>query len=37
MTGSAYWGAVTTALAAAICAFIYLNVIAKAKAEEASS
>jgi antigen flippase len=37
MTGSTYWGAVTTALAAAICAFIYLNVIAKAKAEEASS
>jgi hypothetical protein len=37
MTGSTYWGAVTTALAAVICAFIYLNVIAKAKAEEASS
>jgi hypothetical protein len=32
-----YWGAIPTALAAATCAFIYFKVIAKAKAEEASS
>ena len=35
--GSAYWGAIPTALTAAVCAAIYLKVIAKAKAEEASS
>jgi len=35
MTGSAYWGAIPTALAAAICTVIYFKVIAKAKAEEA--
>ena len=32
-----YWGAIPTALTAATCAFIYFKVIAKAKAEEASS
>jgi hypothetical protein len=35
MTGSAYWGAIPTALTAAICAFIYFRVITKSKAEEA--
>jgi hypothetical protein len=37
MTGSAYWGAIPTALSAAICALIYFKVIAKAKAEEAAA
>ena len=37
MAGSAYWGAIPTALAAAACAAIYFKVIAMAKAEEASS
>jgi hypothetical protein len=32
-----YWGAIPTALAAAICALIYFKVIAKAKAEEVSA
>jgi hypothetical protein len=35
--GSAYWGAIPTALTAAVCAAIYLKVITKAKASEASS
>lgn len=37
MAGSAYWGAIPTALAAAVCAAIYFKIIAKAKSEEASS
>ncbi|MCX8488079.1 MAG: oligosaccharide flippase family protein [Opitutales bacterium] len=32
-----YWGAIPTALTAAICAFIYFRVITKSKAEEASA
>jgi antigen flippase len=36
-TEGPYWGAIPTALAAAICALIYFKVIAKAKAEEAHS
>ena len=32
-----YWGAIPTALATGVCAFIYLKVIAKAKAEEAAA